>query len=51
MARIEKEEVCHVMARGVNIMWQTLIFNCIIYIDQLYKEDCTILQIFWAVGP
>ena len=42
MAEIEKEEVessiYHLVAMGVNIMWQHLIFNFIIYIVQLYIE-------------
>ena len=41
MAGIEKEEVHHLVARAVNIRWQYLILYFIIYIVQLYKENCT----------
>ena len=47
MAETENE-VSHLVTKGVNIRWQHLIYfinNTV----QLYKEDCTILRIFWAV--
>ena len=50
MAEIEKEEVCHHVARGVSIKSQHLTFHFIIYIVQLYKEDCPTLGICWAVA-
>ena len=33
----------HLVAKGINIGWQHLIFNFIIYIVQLLKENCTTL--------
>ena len=55
MAKIEKEQVCHLVVRELNIMWQhlILIFNSIIYIVQLYKADCIILWDMlgcWAIA-
>ena len=43
---------CYVPPCGkvIYMRWQHLIFKCI-YIFQLYKVDCTILRICWAVGP
>ena len=48
MAEIEKEEVefpcmCHLVARGIYIRWQHLIF-VLCTIVQLYKEDWGILH-------
>ena len=51
MAETEKEEVesplYDLVAMGFNIRWQHInfIFNFIINIVQLYKEDCIILWI------
>ena len=38
------------MAMGVNISWQHLIINFIIYIVQLNKEHYAIMWIYWAIG-
>ena len=45
MAEIEKEEVCNLVTKGVAQGGNTF-FLSFIHIVQLYKEDCTILQIF-----
>ena len=37
--------VCHIVAREFSARWHQLIFNFVIHNAQLYKEDCTILQI------
>ena len=55
MAEFEKEgvefPVCHLEMKGTNIIWQHFIlFDFIIYIFQLYKGDCTITQIYWALA-
>ena len=51
-AKIEKEEVCHLVAerviQGGTTLFHLLIF--IIHIVPLYKEDCAIMRISWAVG-
>ena len=48
MAEIEKEEMCHLLAREVFIRWQHLIFS-FIYMIKLYEGDCAVLLICWAV--
>ena len=45
--------MCHLVARGIYIRWQHLIFLLFLYVVQLYKEDWTILQMLegWACSP
>ena len=44
--------VCAILWEGkFNIRWQHPIFNFIMHAVQFCKEDCTILQICWAVEP
>ena len=54
MAEIEKEAlgfsvICY-LAGEFTLGGSTLFFLQIIYIVQLFKEDCTILRLCWAVG-
>ena len=42
--------LCHLVAREINIRWWHLISNFIIYIVQLYKEDCTFCRYVWLSG-
>ena len=53
MALIEKEEVCDLVAEGIikggNTLFHFFIF--ILYNVQLYKKNCAILLLCWAVRP
>ena len=56
MAKIEKEAlrfpvIHHLVAREFTKDGSTLPLTSCIYIVQLYKEDGTVLWIFWVVGP
>ena len=46
MNEIEKEEVCHLEARRVNIRWKNLIFH----LYTLFTSIKKILWICWAVA-
>ena len=37
--------------KGSNIRWKHLMFDFVVYIVQLFKEDCTVMQIHSAVRP
>ena len=43
--------ICHIVAGWNYIRQQQTYFFFILYIVQLYKEDCAILQICGTVGP
>ena len=50
MAKIEKEQVCQLVAEGVTYGDNTLFYIFSFIYIVLHKEDCAILQICWAAG-